>query len=536
MLIIALLAVLSIVSAAPDTTYDTIDLAISGKAAGSIVLNVPPRYMWGLPDDTGWESPGYCGETSIQSAGLLFGNYISQEVVHQAGGGTELLVGTGNDIKAAAALSFNYASFNTATPKPQASAFNTWMKTYLDRGAVVITGFYDTNGANLEYDHIMPIIGYSQSSGVINGLYYNDLVNDFVSYTQGFSRSRKQCSSGTSPWCLPSNALYGLTILGNKFPGSVPAQLFMDTWNEPDWGSVNGLHEKPIATSGTLVVSNLALYSGYSCLRFDSPARIPTTGNFLAGAYAAKFDFTAVARTHSIKVANMMSNGQYYFRCVGNSLVTDPKYVQATVTLSTKASLSTARTTTWRTNTAKTLADSVRVSATRFNITTVAQGTSSVTFTFNILPDYGTTNTNLYPSALAKTIVSLASTSGSSLSTLDIDTSFNSTTSTLTACADGSYQVDCPAVFTTAAPTPPPSDMTVGNLTYVFVPYATKPTSAPSTAAPAAVPIGLIVGAVVGGVILLAVLSFVVYKMFLAKPAQGLATQAELGNSVEARA
>lgn len=46
--------------------------------------DIPPRLMWNVVDNA-WQSSasGYCGETSIQSAGLLYGQYIPQYMIRQ---------------------------------------------------------------------------------------------------------------------------------------------------------------------------------------------------------------------------------------------------------------------------------------------------------------------------------------------------------------------------------------------------------------------------------------------------------------------
>lgn len=48
------------------------------------INDIPPRLMWNI-DDTNWSSSasGYCGETSILSAGLLYGQYIPMYMVRQ---------------------------------------------------------------------------------------------------------------------------------------------------------------------------------------------------------------------------------------------------------------------------------------------------------------------------------------------------------------------------------------------------------------------------------------------------------------------
>lgn len=48
------------------------------------INNIPPRLMWNVVDNS-WQSSasGYCGETSILSAGLLYGQYVPMYLVRQ---------------------------------------------------------------------------------------------------------------------------------------------------------------------------------------------------------------------------------------------------------------------------------------------------------------------------------------------------------------------------------------------------------------------------------------------------------------------
>ena len=48
-----------------------------------MLLDVPPRFMWGW----GHNVSGYCGSMSIQTVGLYYGNYLSQDKVRGMTGG-----------------------------------------------------------------------------------------------------------------------------------------------------------------------------------------------------------------------------------------------------------------------------------------------------------------------------------------------------------------------------------------------------------------------------------------------------------------
>jgi len=124
--------------------------------AGGVLLDIPPRRMWGWT-----EGNGYCGETSLQSAGIYNGNYISSELVRYADGNEELLIGI-NDVKAAKALHFEHEAWDFESAKnPQEAGFKKWMKNHLDNGFLVTAGFYlrMKSGGDKDYDHIMPLIG-----------------------------------------------------------------------------------------------------------------------------------------------------------------------------------------------------------------------------------------------------------------------------------------------------------------------------------------------------------------------------------------
>jgi hypothetical protein len=89
---------------------------------------------------------GYCGETSIQSAGLFFGNWISSERVRYAGGNAEVLVDV-NAHTAATALKFTIARWNSGAKKPQNAAFVAWVKSQLAAGYPVVGAVYSAQGS-----------------------------------------------------------------------------------------------------------------------------------------------------------------------------------------------------------------------------------------------------------------------------------------------------------------------------------------------------------------------------------------------------
>ena len=146
------------------------------------------RYMWGwgvyVNTTTGavvnLNLHGYCGETSIQSAGLYFGNWLSSEKVRIAGGTDrygphpDIVIGTSLDA-AAVALQFTIHSFaSVGAATPQFGAYFTWIRGHIAASHPVIIGFYERQpGGDPDFDHIMTVNGISGSALLYNDLYLN---------------------------------------------------------------------------------------------------------------------------------------------------------------------------------------------------------------------------------------------------------------------------------------------------------------------------------------------------------------------------
>lgn len=287
-----------------------------------LLLDVQPRIMWG------WENnvSGYCGEASLQSAGLFYGNYISQEQVRYAGGNKELLIDV-NLHKAADTLGFTYerwvpAQFNKNGRYGRASSFPVWTKTHLDAQHPVITGLFERQPkGDPDYDHIVPMIGYDMNKFV---LYYNDL---YLSTTRTMSltdiKTRDACHQTNPPiqpfsYCFPTPVNHGIAITGNKDSlGTCRVILKISEVSEPDWGEEDKLHEKPVMFEPHAVITGLTANHTYTLLRFDSAEALPPTGvKFIDGSWSERTDFVAEAETHIVVPKPIASDGVYLYRCV----------------------------------------------------------------------------------------------------------------------------------------------------------------------------------------------------------------------------
>ena len=58
-------------------------LALHCQASDSVMLDMPPRLMWG------WEPKvsGYCGSASVQADGVYYGNWLTEDAIRGTSGG-----------------------------------------------------------------------------------------------------------------------------------------------------------------------------------------------------------------------------------------------------------------------------------------------------------------------------------------------------------------------------------------------------------------------------------------------------------------
>jgi hypothetical protein len=146
--------------------------------------SVVPRLQWNY-------NSGYCGETSFICAGLNFGQYCSQWTarelaspgVWQCQPGSQLLLGSGNDVIAAGKMRLQASEFYSGAHE-NTHELVVWAKSHLFAGhvpiiGVFINGDYLENWKNLsdgdpQYDHIVPILGFDtdQPYETSAGLYF----------------------------------------------------------------------------------------------------------------------------------------------------------------------------------------------------------------------------------------------------------------------------------------------------------------------------------------------------------------------------
>lgn len=319
--------------------------AATTYTAGS---RLPPRIQWNA-------NYGYCGETAFVSAGLYYGQYISQydaraiasKNARQSLESSQLLLGV-NDVAAAKAMHLNATAFNTAK-QPTSTAFLTWVKSNVVAGSPVVIGvfanqsrFYGTanlNAGDTEYDHIVAVTGITSTRSLTGPTtYYADDVLTFndgglwtgtngqpqnsFSYPFGtFATTRQRANSKTGAvYSLKSGADYGIAITGiiDLNRDTVPVRLTTSV-NAETPTMIDGSNTRPAAKPVTLTITVSSLKPGttYNLYRYSSMANVPdSTFNANAAKAAQKWTITISSGSTYTMTQTINSNEIAVYRAV----------------------------------------------------------------------------------------------------------------------------------------------------------------------------------------------------------------------------
>lgn len=271
-------------------------------------LDIAPRLQWNA-------NFGYCGETSLISAGMYFGQYTSQWTVRslaspgipQTEQGSQLLLGV-NDLEAAGAMRLAATSFasdrQTSTPH-----FLTWVKSMALRNRPVIIGVFlnmaRSGGeppGDPEYDHIVPVLGVASMAKLsANDRRYRP--TDLLTFSdnssadpdsihtfsfQSFQRSRAAANRADAPmYSLRNQPMnYAIAVTGVDDPEqvTVPVRLTSSANSEgaqdQSW-LVAPPKPQPIELTATVTLPDPAM--SYNVYLYDDFAKVPVR-NFNASA------------------------------------------------------------------------------------------------------------------------------------------------------------------------------------------------------------------------------------------------------------
>ena len=310
------------------------------KRQTSRQLELPARYMWGW--GRGDLSGGFCGSVTIQTAGLYYGNWLTEYAVRGTSGGYDfqhqLLIGYPKDLDIAStsmmsaceALKLNCSMWDYHTASnPQHSAFIRWAVEGIRLGYPIALGLYWGVKNDPNYDHIVPMVGFdSNSGGEPAAIYYNDLhtKKTLREELSTFVRSRNQCrnsqSFGQGSFCLPKQVNYGMRMLGNADPDGelLPVRLRVNRVDEPDYSLKGQRRQAPVLMRAQLAVHDLEAGQQYVLLRYEEAAQVPVK-DFLNAPSTERHVFTATSAEYTREVT-FMSDSTTFFRCVQMPLST----------------------------------------------------------------------------------------------------------------------------------------------------------------------------------------------------------------------
>jgi hypothetical protein len=321
----------------------------TAKNIYTVSNNIPPRLQWNANN-------GYCGEVSFISAGLYYGQYLSQYDARaiasnngdQSKASSQLLIGV-NDTYAATQMHLTYVEWNTKS-ETNTNAFLAWVTGEVVAGYPVAIGIYTNEylfygktsptAGDPDYDHIVPVTGISSTSPLTNpATYYATNTITFndnglwtgtasgqpqyvFSYPFGtFEATRKQANAenGNIYSVSSDGSNYGIAITGvidqnhETVPVSVATNL---NYEKPAIKNGSNVRPSPEPLTLTVTVSGLQSGTKYNLYRYNSMAQVPNAA-FNANASEAyeKWTFTASSSTH-VTTENIESSDEAIYRAV----------------------------------------------------------------------------------------------------------------------------------------------------------------------------------------------------------------------------
>jgi hypothetical protein len=267
-------------------------------------LAIGPRYQWD-------HNYGYCGEVSLISAGLYYGQYLSQYDARAAASNipqnearSQLLLGV-NDMRAARAMRLRAEPWNDPS-RNAVDGFLKWIERNIAVGHPVAIGiltneyrFYGDRrplAGSPQYDHIVPVIGADADELTFsdNGLWGKNREEARYVFTYSFAdflRTRRRANE-------PSSPVYSLVDDRRNFGVAISGVLDADHETLPVRVTTNLNYESPQIAEGssrrpaperlglTIEVSGLQAGDTYNLYRYDRLAAIPVRA-FNAHAAAA---------------------------------------------------------------------------------------------------------------------------------------------------------------------------------------------------------------------------------------------------------
>jgi hypothetical protein len=319
-----------------------VSLATAGAAPHVRRNDIPPRLQWEA-------NGGYCGETAFISAGLYYGQYLSQYDARVCAIGRtpqnrgELLLGR-NDLRAARAMRLHAVEWDLLRQK-DTDQFLLWIKRHVARGFPVIIGVYD-NGDRLgtpgvsdqQYDHIVPVVRIESQRRLglrrvfatdhltfsDNGLYGLGRNRPYL-FTRsfaGFPKSREQVRGARGPlYGLPDYGQnYGVVITGvaDRDGDTLPVRVRTSkNYEAPAMPRGGTARPAPMPLTLTITVSHLLPGVNYRLYRYDRLDAIPDARfNARAAKAAQAWDIRIDSGSAFTLTQDILSDQVAAYRCV----------------------------------------------------------------------------------------------------------------------------------------------------------------------------------------------------------------------------
>lgn len=302
---------------------------------------IPPRQQWTA-------NFGYCGEVALISAGLYYGQYVSQydaravasRNMRQSKAESQLLLGV-NDSHAAAQLHLNAVEWRS-TATPNANDFLAWVKRNAAAGYPVAIGVFenlhafegkeDPNAGDAEYDHIALVTGVSSKRPLSGASAYDK--DDVIAFSDhglwspsgqaafyyryafgAFQASRAEANAKTGPiYSLARGGRnYGLAITGiiDHDGKTLPVRLTTSR-NDERPAMTEGSDTRPAAGELTLTATVSGLKPGvpYTLYRYDDLQSVPDAAFNAKVANASRKWKIAIAAGSTFSVKEKISSNQ----------------------------------------------------------------------------------------------------------------------------------------------------------------------------------------------------------------------------------
>jgi len=307
--------------------------------------NIPYRLQWR-------ENLGYCGEVSLISAGLYYGQYMSQYDVRamitgdgsQTGG--QLLIGV-NDTTAADLMHLEYEEWDTDSQETT-DEFLAWVKQQVVEGNPTIIGIFsnqyrfygnpDPMAGDEDYDHIVPVVSVFSNHPLSDPTYYGD---DRIGFSDNglwktqtppiyyfsyafdpFQMDRAEANDPNGPvYSLNNNASnYGIAITGIKDLNGDTVPVRIETYSnyeKPEIIEHSNVRPLPITLVLTITVSELEPNIPYILYRYNDLNLVPES-DFNAHAADATESWPIQVRYESTYTHTelILSNETAIYRCV----------------------------------------------------------------------------------------------------------------------------------------------------------------------------------------------------------------------------